>query len=225
MIRQFYFLILFVLGFFCPLYDMFKTNAISKYRMKRFVTSTNSDLEFRKVYIGNLPFNLGEKDLEKLVNEKVGNNLLVSVSLPRGKKSKNGLGYGFVNFKDTLTAQLAAQRLDGIEEYGRVLKSSVTDAKVRVVKPRVDANTVYLYNLEWSLTDLEIKNMCDDIVGEGLVVSIETPADNNTGMKRGFSYVEFIDDASAKKAINDLTGLEVLGRILTCVEFSKSRNR
>ncbi len=88
---------------------------------------------------------------------------------------------------------------------------------------RVDANTVFLTNLDTTLSQSEVLAMCDDIVGPNLVVSLQMPLDNTTGKPRGMAFVEFADIDTAGRAMKELNGLEVLGRVLVCVPYSPKK--
>lgn len=46
----------------------------------------------------------------------------------------------------------------------------------------------------------------------GEVVSARVQVDNSSGRSRGFGYVEFTDAATAKKAVEEMNGVEVDGR-------------
>jgi len=48
----------------------------------------------------------------------------------------------------------------------------------------------------------------------GEVVNCSLPLDRDTGRKRGFAFVEMVDDASETRAIDALQGAELMGRPL-----------
>lgn len=75
-------------------------------------------------------------------------------------------------------------------------------------------HSIYLGNLAWDVTDDLVKEMIDDVLGEGLYDTVRLATDRETGRHRGFGYVDFKTEDSANKAVAELGGLEVLGRQL-----------
>lgn len=146
-----------------------------------------------------------------------------SVLIAVGKKSKRCLGYAFLDFVSAEAATAAVAQFDGLIYDGRPLNSNLKDEKLppSKKKPRVEQNTVFLANLEASLTEEELSTMCDDILGPGLVVSVERPVDKATGFPRSFAFIEFVDVATVERAKAELQDLEVLGRRLSCLDMKR----
>jgi RNA recognition motif-containing protein len=206
--------------------------AIKQYREIKFYESVQSKLYQSTstqpngknlVFIGNLPFDVNEEDLNNLSNDLVGENLLRSVLIPRGKKSKRGLGYAFFDYISAEVAAKAVQLYDGLIYDERPLNSNLKDENEisSKKKKRDESNSIFLTNLDFTLTEEELSNMCDDIVGPGLVVSIERPLDKVSGQRRSFAFIEFVDTQSKERAIQELNNLEVLGRLLSCAELTR----
>lgn len=181
----------------------------------------------RKVFIGNMPFKITEEEVENFARNVIGSlDDLESINIPRGKKSKKGLGFVFLDFKTHADAVKAVDLLHGSNFQGRKvnsnLKEEIIEEPLKKGK-RVVQNSIYLANLEYSLTEEEIITMCNDILGDGqnLVVSIEMPVDINTGEPRGFAYIEFSESSIVQKAIEELNNVEVLGHLLMCTNMRK----
>ena len=105
---------------------------------------------------------------------------------------------------------------------GRPLNSNVKDDNPDLSKrkhTRVNALTVFINNLDTSLEEPDVLSMCDDLLGPGSVVSLQLPTDLATGRMRGMAYIEFASAALARRALAELHGLEVLGKVLACVPF------
>ena len=197
---------------------------LDKSNLSKLYQSTASQTNGKNlVFIGNLPFNVIEEDLNNLSNDLVGQNILRSVLIPRGKKSKKGLGYAFLDYISAEEASKAVQMFDGLIYDERPLNSNLKDENEisSRKKKRDESNSIFLSNLDYSLTDEELSNMCDDIVGPRLVVSIERPLDKVSGQRRNFAFIEFIDVQSRERAIQELNNLEVLGRLLACTEMKR----
>ncbi|MFH1290606.1 MAG: RNA-binding protein [Nanoarchaeota archaeon] len=77
-----------------------------------------------KVYVGNLPFSVAQKELEELFSPYGEIEEAVVISDKYSGRSK---GFGFVTFKDDAAAQKAIAEMNGKEVDGRALK--VNEAK------------------------------------------------------------------------------------------------
>ncbi len=77
-----------------------------------------------KVYVGNLPFGVGQKELEDLFAPfgEVSEAVVIS-----DKYSGRSKGFGFVTFADEASAKKAIEEMNGKEVQGRELK--VNEAK------------------------------------------------------------------------------------------------
>lgn len=59
----------------------------------------------------------------------------------------------------------------------------------------------------------------------GVVVDVSVPTDRTTGRPRGFAFVEFADEATATKAVEEYDGHEVQGRKLRVSLAEKPQSR
>jgi len=73
----------------------------------------------KKIYVGNLPFSIGFKELTELF-EKFG-EIEESVVIA-DKFNGRSKGFGFVNFADDKAADKAVKEMDGKDVNGRALK-------------------------------------------------------------------------------------------------------
>jgi RNA recognition motif-containing protein len=80
----------------------------------------------KKLYVGNLGFDVTDKDLEALFAQA---GVCESVTVITDKFSGQSRGFGFVEMSSAAEAQNAIKQLDGKELKGRALK--VNEAKVR----------------------------------------------------------------------------------------------
>ena len=77
-----------------------------------------------KIYVGNLPFNLSEKELGELFSSYGETSEVVIINDRYSGRSK---GFGFVTFADDAAAEKAIAEMNGKEVQGRELK--VSEAK------------------------------------------------------------------------------------------------
>jgi len=80
----------------------------------------------RKLYVGNLGFDVTTKDLEELFGQ---GGVCESVALITDRATGQSRGFGFVEMSSNADAQKAIQQLDGQEFKGRALK--VNEARER----------------------------------------------------------------------------------------------
>jgi RNA recognition motif-containing protein len=80
----------------------------------------------KKLYVGNLPFGVSDKDLQDLFS---GAGVCESASVVTDRDSGQSRGFGFVEMASSGEAQQAIQQFDGHEFQGRALK--VDEAKER----------------------------------------------------------------------------------------------
>jgi RNA recognition motif-containing protein len=190
------------------------------------ILEDDQGVKFTKIFIGNLPFTVTSDDIKKLIDENVGEGLVREVQLAVGKKSKAPRGFAFVDLIDEEAAMSAASILNEVTYQGRLLNSNIKDDnpnESKRKKTRVNANTVFVTNLDLSLAQSEVIDMCNDIIGPDLVVSLQMPLDKISNKPRGLAYIEFRDAETAQRAITELNGLEVLGRVLVCDKYKPKK--
>ena len=71
--------------------------------------------------------------------------------------------------------------------------------------------TIYIGNLSFQA---EREDLLDLFSQYGEVRQCSLPLDRETGRKRGFAFVDLIDDAAEQKAIDDLQNVEWMGRMI-----------
>ena len=79
-----------------------------------------------KIFVGGLSWGTKEENMERLFSE-IGP--LASVKIIKDRNTGRSKGFGFVEFLHTGDADLAIEKLDGIELDGRNLKISMAQEK------------------------------------------------------------------------------------------------
>ena len=167
------------------------------------------------VFIGNLPFTITEADVEYLLKTTLGSTRHTAIRIARGQKTKRPLGFLFVDFKDAESAEKCVAITNGMDVWGRTLNSNIKEPEgAKAKREPIRDHIVYLSNLDYSLTEVEILNMCEDLVGPGLALEVKIPLDKNRDVPRGFAHIEFKDAAAVAAAIASLNGVEVFSRQL-----------
>jgi RNA recognition motif-containing protein len=79
--------------------------------------------------------------------------------------------------------------------------------------------SIYVGNLSLEVTQDNLSTVFAD---HGTVKSVKLPTDRETGLMRGFAFVEMGSDTEEDKAISKLDGIECLGRAM---KVNKARPR
>lgn len=74
---------------------------------------------------------------------------------------------------------------------------------------------IFVASLPFKLEENDIRETFEEY---GEVSSVKLVLDKETGRKKGFGFVEMPDDEQAKKAIEDLNGLEIYGRAIAVTQ-------
>ena len=82
-------------------------------------------------------------------------------------------------------------------------------------------NRLYIGNLPYSVTELELRDLFGEI---GSVAEVKVVMDRETGRPRGFGFVEMSSEAEAQKAIEQLNGRDVQGRQIAVKEAEARRS-
>ncbi len=71
--------------------------------------------------------------------------------------------------------------------------------------------TLYIGNLSYEATENDLREVFEKY---GAIRRIVLPVDRETGKRRGFAFVELVDETQEAVAIDDLDGATWLGRVL-----------
>ncbi|KAI9829921.1 MAG: hypothetical protein M1826_005343 [Phylliscum demangeonii] len=159
------------------------------------------------IYVGNLFFNVTEKDLAEEFG-KVGVVTTSSVIYDTRGLSK---GFGFVTFSDPDAARRAmdmhGQYFEGRPlsiQYARRVRDEQRDEFV-------PTQTLFIGNMAFEMTDKDLNDLFRGIPN---VTDVRVAIDRRTGQPRGFAHADFTDIPSATSALQILNGKEVFNRKL-----------
>ncbi len=201
-------------------------------------TTENADKQERiktpSIFLGSIPYELEEADLVALVKERLGETPFRSVILAKNDRTGKSKGFAYINFHDESQLEPAIAQLAGLRAGNRDLIVDISGN----VKPRLSQSenfqksegsfegrsrrssisnpeqTIYIGNLDFSATESQILDMCADLLGDGMVQKVRISVDRDTGRPRGFAHVDFRSVEDAKRAIEVLDGISLLGRTL-----------
>ena len=116
------------------------------------------------------------------------------------RMSGRSRGFAFLDFDDKSAAESAVAALNGLQVDGRDLKFDVSEPKERGAPreprdnsrgdsrgerpPRVQPsseNSIFVGNLDFSVSDQMIQEMCENVLGAGEVKKVRIAMDRETG--------------------------------------------
>ena len=80
----------------------------------------------KRLFVGNLPYSVGESELEAAFAE---HGIVVGSIVIRDRESGRSRGFGFIEMETEEMAESAAGALDGFEMDGRRLRVNVAQTK------------------------------------------------------------------------------------------------
>jgi RNA recognition motif-containing protein len=77
-----------------------------------------------KIYVGNLPYTIGEDELRGLFGSF---GEIIKISLIRDKATRKSKGYAFIEFTQASEAEQAVKAMNGRDEGGRPLRVNIAE--------------------------------------------------------------------------------------------------
>ncbi|KAL3835269.1 hypothetical protein ACJIZ3_010005 [Penstemon smallii] len=168
--------------------------------------------EEAKVYVGNLPYDVGSEKLAKIFE---GAGVVEIAEIIYNRETDQSRGFGFVTMSSVEEAEKAVEMFHRYDLSGRFLtvskaspKGSRTAQPPRVFEPTCK---IYVSNLSW-------------IDEYGKVVSARVISDRETGRSRGFGFVEMSSESEMTNAIANLDQQSLDGRGIR-VSIAQDRRR
>jgi len=126
---------------------------------------------------------------------------------------------------DPASASKAIESLNQQVFEGRRLTVQYTVRKERAPRASSGQNpptkTLFIGNMSFEMTDKDLNDLFREIKN---VIDVRVAIDRRTGQPRGFAHADFIDTASASKALEALETKEIYGRRLR-VDYSVSSSQ
>ncbi|KAG7989970.1 hypothetical protein I3843_02G002600 [Carya illinoinensis] len=150
------------------------------------------------LYVGDLDQNVTDTHLFDVFSQ-VG--LVVSVRVCRDLSSRRSLGYGYVNYSNPQEAARALDALNFTPLNGKPIRImySYRDPSIR----KSGAGNIFIKNLDKAIDNKALQETFSTF-GNILSCKIET---DQSGQSKGYGYVQFDNEDSAKNAIEKLNGM------------------
>merc|ERR1719231_252801 len=203
----------------------YRPPSIRRYNMA--LSAGGEEEEKTKIFIGNVGFDATAEYIADTI--KTASTLKVEPSAVQIVTNKKGRprGFVFVELNSFENAEVVSESIHDFFDGQRYWYSNVV---FKGPKPLSPANqkrpydiprSLFFSNLHYSLTDEELLQMFDDLVGANIVTGIKVPLDKTTKKPKGYAHIEFIDKESRDRAIQEIDGLEVFDRNIRASPLQK----
>ncbi|XP_059651815.1 small ribosomal subunit protein cS22 [Cornus florida] len=161
----------------------------------------------RRLYVGNIPRNLGNDELQRIVEE---HGAVEKAEVMYDKYSGRSRRFAFVTMKTVDDANVATEKLNGTEIGGRAIKVNITEKPLATMDLPLQAedsqfidspHKVYVGNLAKTVTSDTLQKFFAD---KGKVLSAKVSRIPGTSKSSGFGFVSFSSEEDVEEAISSL---------------------
>jgi nucleolin len=172
----------------------------------------------QKLFVRNLSWSVTEDDLYELFGE-VG--AVVSVKIPTRREDGKPRGFAFVEMASADAADQVIRQYEGWMLNGRPISVNYQDedrssqggggyaSKSSYATPAGKNSRLFVRNV--TVSEDALQSAFEQV---GDVVSVKIPVDRDTGMTRGYAFVEMASVDDAERAIEQLNQVPMGGKSL-----------
>jgi len=178
---------------------------------------SNNPFASASLYVGDLAPEVTEATLFELFNA-VGP--VASIRVCRDATTRRSLGYAYVNFHSVQDAERALDTMNFTNIRGKQCRImwSQRDPRLR----QSGKGNIFVKNLHESIDN---KTLYDTFSVFGNILSCKVVIDKDSQKSRGYGYVHYVDDKSAKKAIDGVHGMTISERRVHAELFKPREER
>jgi polyadenylate-binding protein len=172
--------------------------------------------QFASLYVGDVNNDVTEAMLYEIFNA-VGP--VASIRVCRDSVTRKSLGYAYVNYHNVSDAERALDTLNYSQIKGRSCRImwSHRDPAMR----KAGAGNIFVKNLD---TNIDNKALYDTFSLFGNILSCKVASDEN-GKSKGYGFVHFEAEDSAKQAIERVDGMQIGEKTVNVGQFLKLTDR
>ncbi|KAI9987128.1 hypothetical protein PInf_023003 [Phytophthora infestans] len=182
----------------------------------------------RRLYIGNLYYDLKEEDISN-VFAPFGTIRSIDLSLePGASRSK---GFCFLEYEDVLAAESAVQVLNGTPLANRAIRvgrphrgntnSNDSLSIGQEAIKNVPTKCIYVANVRVELNSQHLESIFSPFGAiHSCVMTAVSPLES--GVHRGYGFMEFVEESCALSAIQHMNGFELAGQALKVGKASEA---
>lgn len=163
--------------------DGFKLRNINIFRNGLTIGMSDTEItpvKLHQVFIGNLPFDVDEEELSNIVTNKAGKSF-EKIRLSKDRKTGRSRGFCYIDYNDEEVAKAAVEALTGTELGGREIKVDISEPRPDRPKRTPQENSLFIGNLDFSVSEVQIMEMCNDLLGVDVVTKVRLVTDRETG--------------------------------------------
>ncbi|XP_056148795.1 nucleolin-like [Lampris incognitus] len=138
------------------------------------------------LFVNNLAFKVKEKTLKKVFQKAVSINL--------AKKNGKSRGFAFIEFENVEDAKKAKESLQSKELFDRAINVEFCGNKAKAANKKVLSKTLIVSGLAKETSEETLKSAFEG------ALSARVTLDKDTGVSRGFGFVDFGSEADCKAA-------------------------
>lgn len=179
-------------------------------------TADRSSEAARRLYVGNIPRNVTNDELAKIVSE---HGAVEKAEVMYDKWSGRSRRFAFVTMKTVEDANAAVEKLNGTEIGGREIKLNITEKPLTSVdlsllqaddSQFIDSpHKVYVGNLAKTVTSDILKSFFAE---KGSVLSAKVSCVPGTSKSSGYGFVSFSSEEEVEAAISYLNNAVLEGQ-------------
>ena len=195
-----------------------------------------------KLFVANLGWSVSENDLFNIFSDC---GEVLAVKIPVRREDGRSRGFAFIEMGSSEDANRALQQLNNMMLYNRPISVVLQDENYAANRqqtgdyahrPAMDGgygghqgggnpepnNKLFIRNVNSMVSEEELSRLFQQA---GDVTAVKIPIDRETGMARGFAFVEMATTEEAQAAINQLDASTVNGQIISVSFQDPSRAR
>jgi nucleolin len=196
-----------------------------------------------KLFVANLGWSVTENDLFNMFSDC---GEVLTVKIPVRREDGRSRGFAFIEMAQPEHATRAIQQLNNMMLYNRPISVVLQDENYAAKRqqssasapyasagmgvsysgapavPAGPSNKLFIRNVNGMVNEPELARLFEQA---GEVTAVKIPMDRETGMARGFAFIEMATVEAAETAMNQLNGAMVYGQEISITFQDPTRAR
>lgn len=152
------------------------------------------------VFVKHLPPTMNDEELRNCFSQF---GEIVSCKVMLNVKNKTSLGFGFIRFKDSISANLAIEKMTGFRMGKKKLLCKLSNKELPVVGTEPRTN-LYVKHLPTNFDNEKLKKLFEKY---GNIKEVKVMMDKNTGQSKQIGFVRFDKQVSATRALFEMNNV------------------
>lgn len=186
----------------------------------------------KSLFVRNLSWSVTEDTLYEVFSQA---GVVLTVKIPVRREDGKPRGFAFIEMETEEDAARAIEQLNGLPLDRRELVVTFQEEQPRsgtrnggnggegyAVSRQPKSTKLFVRNLDISVNEAELKRVFEQV---GVVLSVKIPVDRETGLLKGFGFVEMFTVEEAQQAIEQLNHTSVSGKAIAIDFQNPDRER